>query len=175
MTAVTQTWMHSISFMQQTVVMALTRGPDTLPKYHPAKYLMRWARRCFLVSALDGCVLTKPYNIGDSTEGGSFTGPSYRYADHSGDAWEGPMDDVVAQYLRSVDEIPHHFHLHFVHGAEIIGYKHSDVRIRRWWHKVYTRLVHDMHLYPELEVQLDARLGDSREGWLARADMATIA
>jgi hypothetical protein len=31
-----------------------------------------------------------------------------------------------------------------------------------------------MHLWPETEQQLDARLCDRREGWLARADAATV-
>lgn len=33
----------------------------------------------------------------------------------------------------------------------------------------------DMHLWPETEAQLDERLGDSRSGWLKRADPATVA
>jgi hypothetical protein len=32
-----------------------------------------------------------------------------------------------------------------------------------------------MHLWPETEAQMDQRLGDSREGWLARGDVATNA
>ena len=30
-------------------------------------------------------------------------------------------------------------------------------------------------VHPETESEMDARLGDSREGWLARADAATVA
>jgi len=29
-------------------------------------------------------------------------------------------------------------------------------------------------LWPEAEAQMDARLGDDREGWLARNDAATV-
>jgi hypothetical protein len=32
-----------------------------------------------------------------------------------------------------------------------------------------------MHLWPETEEQLDARLNDTRVGWLQRADPATVA
>ena len=76
---------------------------------------------------------------------------------------------------RSLDELPHHFQMHFIHAAEILGYKHPDADTRVWWLTTYTRLVHDLHLWPETEEQLDLRLGDNREQWLARNDKATVA
>lgn len=166
---VTQEWTWALPMMQQTVLIELARGPDTIPKYHPSKFLMRWVRRCILVSALDGRVLSDPYE----PVGGSFTGPSL--TDKQGDDWRPGMDKLVDEYLRAVDEMPHHFHLHLVHGVEILGYKHPNMTIRRWWEKVYMRFVNDMHMHPETEAELDRRLGDNREGWLERADRATIA
>jgi hypothetical protein len=163
--SVIQDWVSGLPMMQQTVLLTAVRGPDGLPKYHPTKYVLRWYRRCILLSALDGKVLTDPAD----SSGGSFTGPS---ADPGGD-WQTQMDGRVTDYLRSLDEVPHHFQLHLLHAAEILGYKHPDESIRWWWHGVYERLVHDMHLWPETESQLDARLGDTREGWLARGDVAT--
>lgn len=70
--------------------------------------------------------------------------------------------------------IPHHFQVHFMHAAEIVGYKHPDERIRKWWRTTYDYLVNDLHLHPETEDELDKRLGDNREGWLARANPATV-
>jgi hypothetical protein len=92
----------------------------------------------------------------------------------AGGPWEGLLDEIVGQYLRELDALPHHFQLHLMHAAEILGYKHPVERTRAWWFKTYERLVHDMHLWPETEAQLDERLGDSREGWLARNDAATV-
>lgn len=88
--------------------------------------------------------------------------------------WTPFMDQLVSGYLRGLDALPHHFQLHFMHAAEILGYKHPDEVVRGWWRKTYDRLAHDMHLWPETEEQLDARLGDNREGWLARNDAATV-
>ncbi len=85
------------------------------------------------------------------------------------------MDGVVAGYLQELDAIPHHFQLHLLHAIQIMGYKHSDPRIRAWWGRVYVRLVEDLHLHPESEKEMDRRLGDSFEGWLHRADPATRA
>lgn len=163
---VLQDWILELSYMQQTVILTAIRGPDGMEKYSNIKLLLRWLRRSCLVSALDGKVLITPCEEG----GGSFTGPSI--PDTWSD-WELGMDAVVSEYLKELDGIPHHFQLHFMHAAEIMGYKHGDSTIRIWWRLVYFRLVHDMHLHPETETELDRRLGDTREGWLERADPAT--
>lgn len=169
MTSVLQKWVTELPMMQQTVLLTAVRGPDGLPKYHATKWVLRWYRRCILLSALDGRVLGDP--VEDA--GGSFTGPSI--GPDWAESWQFAMSARVNDYLAALDEVPHHFQLHLMHAIEILGYKHPDAVIRDWWHGVYLRLVHDMHLWPETEEQLDARLGDSREGWLARADPATQA
>ncbi len=168
--SVMQAWTHAIPMMQQTVLLTAIRGPDGSPKYGPIKMLLRWYRRCVLLSAMDGQALTDPW----SSNGGSFTGPSLDGPDDL-DPWEDRMQVHVNGYLRDLDAIPHHFQLHFMHAVEIVGYKHPDHRIRFFWLKLYERLVHDMHVWPETEEQLDSRLGDSRSGWLKRADPATVA
>ncbi len=174
---VVQEWVSELTMMQQTVLLEATRGPDGLKKYHPSKYLLRWYRRCILVSAMDGAVITDPL---DSSRGGSFTGPiptTYEalVLGLPNPYWEYHADAVVTEYLQEIDEVPHHFQLHIMHAFEILGYKHPDRRIRKWWCGVYVRLVRDMHLNVELEEQLDYRLGDSREQWLEHADEATRA
>lgn len=171
---VLQDWVQTLPIMQQTVLITAIRGPDGIAKYAAVKLLLRWLRRCVLLSALDGRVLMTPHEPG----GGSFTGQSLDYIPMENVAptpWEELMDDVVSRYLREVDAMPHHFHLHLMHAAEILGYKHEDDRIRVWWRHVYHRLVNDAHLHPETEAEMDERLGDTREGWLKRADRATAA
>jgi len=118
---VTQAWAHAIPYMQQTVLLTAVRGPDGIPKYHPCKYLLRWFRRCTLVSSLDGCVLATPFECG----GGSFMGPSFDGATLAGPDWTWQMDMLVGEYLRALDELPHHFQLHFLHAAEIVGLQAS--------------------------------------------------
>lgn len=178
MTAVSQEWTHDLSMMQQSVLLAAVRGADTLTKYHPAKYLLRWYRRCVLLSAMDGRVLDDPVE----PNGGSFTGPSVeRWWSFRAIGADYPfrdtpflaLDDLVGAYIGTLDEIPHHYQLHFMHAVEILGYKHPHPTIREWWESVYGRLVLDMHLRPESEAELDYRLGDSREQWLEHADPAT--
>ncbi len=149
--SVTQPWVWSLTFMQQSVLLTAIRGPDGLPKDHITKVLLRWYRRCVLRFAFQGTIFTDPYDL----DGGSFTGPS-------------PMniDMAVDEYLRHLDETPHHFQLHFIHAVEVLGYKHPDTTIREWWYGVYIRLVNDMHLFPEPEDIMDQRLGDNKDNCL---------
>lgn len=190
---VLQDWVMQITMMQQTVLLTAIRGPDGLPKYGPVKSLLRWYRRCILLSAIDGKILNNPYD----ENGGSFTGPSFdklkinfplsskrtpgprpKWQRNTPDetrpaTWQELMNEVVDCYVSELDGIPHHFHMHLMHAVEILGYKHPDPVIRKWWNSVYLRFVNDMHLNPETEAELDERLGDSRAGWLKRADPAT--
>lgn len=169
--SVLQPWVESLTMMQQSVLLAAIRGPDGQPKYGGgAKMLLRWFRRCVLLSAMDGAVLEDPI----VPNGGSFTGPSLDGEDDA-DPWEDRMQVHVNDYLRQVDMLPHHYQLHFMHAAEILGYKHPAHRTRHFWYSLYIRLVHDLHLWPETEEQMDSRLGDCRSGWLQRADPATVA
>lgn len=166
---VMQEWTGGLSMMQQTVLLTAIRGPDGVPKYHRSKYLLRWFRRCILLSAIDGRVLTDPLD----PSGGSFTGPSLD--GEAVDCWEDRMLAHVNVYIQDLDAIPHHFQLHFLHACEILGYKHPDLAIRFFWCRLYERLVADLHLHCESEREMDGRLGDTRAGWLARADPATAA
>lgn len=168
---VLQPWLANLPMMQQTVLLTALRGPDGTPKYGGgAKMLLRWYRRCVLLSALDGKVLTDPIE----PNGGSFTGPSLIDGPDDEEPWSDRMQAHVNDYLRNVDALPHHYQMHFLHAVEILGYKHPDHTIRFFWKQLYLRLVNDFHLWPETEEQMDLRLGDSREGWLKRADPATV-
>lgn len=150
--SVVQAWVSQLSMMQQTVLLTAIRGPDGVEKEHPAKGVLRWYRRCILLSAMDGKVLKTP----DAPGGGSFTGPA---------AWK--MEDIAIGYLKRCDEIPHHFFMHLMHAAQILGYKHPDVDTRAWWRVFYFHCVTALHLEPELEADMDARLGDNVDGWRA--------
>lgn len=161
MKSVLQDWVQELSFMQQSVLIASIRAPDGLKKDHPSKVLMRWLRRCVLVTAFTGTVLLDPYEQG----GGSFTGPCC-----SEDVRD--LEHAIELYLRSVDEIPHHFQLHFMHAVEILGYKHPVHK--DWWNKLYLILVNDMHLYPESEAQMDRRLGDVESQWREREEVTAL-
>jgi hypothetical protein len=155
---VLQDWTNDLSFMMQSVLICAVRGPDGIRKDHPVKVLCRYLRRSFLICAFDGRVRWSPYEAG----GGSFTGPLKLDGTAPN---EGHLDKFVEIYLRHVDELPHHFQLHMMHAAEILGYKHPDSDVRGFWSVFYRAIVNDAHLKVEPEEVLDRRLGDVEAHW----------
>lgn len=177
MPSVLQPWVQDLTYMQQSVLISSVRGADGLHKEHVSKYILRWLRRCVLVSAFEGRVLDTPTQLG----GGSFTGPLKAEQVRSQESADGvdytlvrdeTDDEVLARvfktYLRATDEIPHHFHAHVMHAAQIIGIHHPVEWIRKSWYGFYELCVHDMHLTPELPQEMNRRLGDSEKQWRAR-------
>lgn len=167
--SVLQDWAMRCSLMQQTVLQGIIRGPDNIPKYHPVKPILRWYRRCLLLSAFDGEVIDNPYDH----RGGSFAGPSIPEMEllHSKD-WRVDMTHLVDKFMVTMDEMPIHFWLHMAHAIEIMGYKHDNGEIAIWWNNLYVRMVHAMHLYPEPCEEMDKRLGDRIGDWRERSDPA---
>ena len=173
-----QPWVKQLSLMQQSVLLAAIRAPDGIRKEHAVKVLMRWYIRCVLISAFDRKALTDPFSLG----GGSFTGPftiEHAQAEnlkvhdwYSTDSkpWS-IFNEMRNVYLRHVDELPHHFQLHFMHAAEIVGYKHDTVSISEWWLHFYRMIVNDAHLFPETREQMDKRLSDTETEWRAREEV----
>lgn len=152
---VLQDWVTQLTFMQQSVLIAAVRGPDGIRKDHDVKKLMRWLRRSFLICAFDKV----PHNTPHEPCGGSFTGP----LEHGTSIYR-----TAENYLRYVDELPHHFQLHFMHAAEIIGYKHPIKDVREFWAGMYWMIAEDAHLHIETEEEMDARLSDNEASWRAR-------
>lgn len=176
-TCVLQPWVMALNMMQQSVLIAAIRGPDGVSKYTKTKALMKWYRRCIMLSSFDKRVLDRP----DYPGGGSFTGPSFEAErDDAGrpvfvDNWEARMEEPVQDFLRALDELSYHYNTHFMHGMQVMGYKHPDKRIRAFWYSAYQRMVNDLCLHPETEQEMDVRLGDDRAAWLSRSDVAKIA
>lgn len=164
--SVLQDWTNALSFMMQSVLICAVRGPDGIRKDHPVKVLIRFLRRSFMICAFDGKVRWSPYEPG----GGSFTGPLHLRNPDGGEDHpyeHGHIDKFIEIYLRHVDELPHHFQLHLMHAAEILGYKHPDDDVRRFWFTFYRAIVNDAHLKPEPEDVMDKRLGDQEAAWRA--------
>lgn len=167
-----QAWVTRIPVMQQSVLFAAIRAPDGLRKNHPVKVLMRWYRRCVLLSAFDKRALLNPLEAG----GGSFTGPfTKRHCFEVFGCTPGEEDELRAYfdrtrevYLEHVDEFPHHFQLHFMHAAQIVGVHHEEEWIRDWWKQFYLMIVDDAHLQPESDAEMNLRLSDDCDAWKAR-------
>lgn len=156
MPCVLQDWVQNIPFMQQSVLLSAMRNADMVEKGHPSKDLIRWYRRCIVLSAFDGRALTDPREPG----GGSYTGPV------------DDIDKAADDFLRARDGMSLHYYAHSMHAFEILGYQHPNDEIRAFWNNVYVRMANALHLWPEDISEMNDRLGDSETGWREREDAA---
>lgn len=149
-----QEWMFCLPMQQQSVLVLACRGPDGVAKFHPCKEIVARYRASVLKAAYLGRAMR--IDEGDNTT-------FMTLINFSDDAnWMG-LNKV---FFDHVDSLPRHYYMHLAHGAEIIGYKHPTELQRNRWRLFYHRCCHDLHLYPEGEAEMDARLADwSRAHW----------
>jgi hypothetical protein len=146
-------WCTALPLQQQSVLLLAARGPDGVGKLHPCKAVVRAYRGCVLVAAKYGRSLA----WGEKAD--TFMSLD-RFADVS--HWASDVD----AFLDHHDSLQKHYIAHLMHGAEILGYKHPDVRFRSKWSNFYSAMVEVFHLNPETEAEMDKRLGDwGREFW----------
>lgn len=135
--SIIQPWATELGLRHQGVLVSAIRGCDSVEREDPSKWLVRCFRGVLLRA-----------HCGDLKKAASFMVPFDQ------EIW----DHTTADFYRSIDHYPNHWLLHFMHAAEIVGYKHPDVRISKAFGELYLRLVKKFHLNPELESQMDRRL-----------------
>ncbi|MFK3857783.1 hypothetical protein [Agrobacterium pusense] len=146
-------WMFDLPMQQQSVLVLAARGPDGVRKNHPMKDIQRHYRATVLKAARYG----RPLATGEPAD--SFMSLEFIVDERK---WL----QVQKAYFEHIDEIPHHFHMHLMHGAEILGYKHPDLLMRDRWKQFYFNCCDDAHLPPETEEDMDKRLSDwNRKHW----------
>jgi hypothetical protein len=146
-------WFGSIPLQQQSVLLLAARGPDGVRKHHPCKEVIRAYRGTVLRAAKYGRFL----RWGEKAD--TFMGLD---AIANEDRWKFAMRD----YFDSVDELPHHYHLHLVHGAQVLAHQHPEEPQRQRWMSFYAKACEDAHLNPETEEQMNVRLSDwNQEHW----------
>lgn len=152
-TSVQPAWALRLPLQQQSVLLLAARGPDGIPKTHPCKEIQRAYRGTVFVAARRGRLL----EWGERED--SFMSMDVIADDHR---WRW----AIHEFFLTMDELPHHFYMHLMHGAEILGYKHPDTRIQSRWLAFYHRVCADLHVTPETEEEMDLRLSDwDGSGW----------
>lgn len=190
MASILQDWVQQLHFMQQSVLLTAVRGPDGIAAESTVKPILRWYRRCILISSLDQEVLTTPCDL----RGGKFTGPSYTVSDEISkmydehylksvnnaenpkprdvferevvndlvNSWPVTMQRYTKMFMDTIDQYPHHFIQHLKDAAQILGYKHPDEKIRGFWNKFYRDYCKEIAVVPEDMEFMDKRLNDFR-------------
>lgn len=137
MTSIVQDWAAELGLRHQGVLMAAIRGCDSAEREDDFKWLSRFYRACVLKA-----------HCKDPRNAVSFM----LWCDD-----EDLFKQRASFVVKSFDHYPVHFLLHFIHAAEICGYKMPGPQ-GAWWKWFYLRMVTKFHMNPETEVELDARL-----------------
>jgi hypothetical protein len=137
MPSVLQDWVQQLGLRHQGSLLTAVRGCDVVEKLHPTKALAR----CFREAILNP-------HCGDARKAATFI----EKVDY--DELERRMENFRKNY----EQLPLHYVMHVLHAAEIVAYKHPSAEVRQSWSWFYHRTVRSLHLNPETEEQLDARL-----------------
>jgi hypothetical protein len=137
--SVVKDWVLELPFTQQALLMLSLRGPDGCSKYTPAKYICYFIRDVILHAA---------YPSYD----GSFEPGGFMRNDYDNFAVE------VDRFFEDIDGYPMHFLMHLIHASEVIAYNHPDELIRNNWLKFYLVACNNLHMHPETQKELIARL-----------------
>jgi hypothetical protein len=132
-------WVHGLTFQMQALLMTGVRGPDNSDKYNTAKSIVRYLRG----------VVIKP--------AGGWSGKNdndFMWGEHK------KFKDYTESFWRDHDKYPHHFIMHLVHCAEVIGYKHPNGVIRQCWDRFYLVACESFHMTPETKEEMEKRLND---------------
>lgn len=139
-------WVHELTFQMQALLLTAMRGPDGCDKHNSAKEIVRYLRGVVIKPAGKwACHKTMPLGLNDN------------------DFMWGEYDKFPATsraFWNDHDAYPHHFIMHLVHCAEVVGYKHPDEKIRWHWGWFYKQACKSFHMKEETEQQLDERLND---------------
>lgn len=146
-------WCASLPLQQQSVLLLAARGPDGIAKDHPCKAIQVAYRGCVFLAGKYGRLLEWGERADTFMSLDVFS---------DGEAWA----TLTRAFFKHCDSLPHHYLMHLMHGAQILGYKHPDHRFRSRWIMFYRAMVEDLHLVTESEESMDVRLGDwQRKHW----------
>lgn len=133
-------WVCTLTFQMQALLLTAMRGPDENNKFNAAKEIVRYLR---------GVVIKPAADWTGRNDNDFMNGEYVLYFENS-----------VDNFWKDHDEYPHHFIMHLVHCAQVVGYKHPEIRIRRYWLAFYQQACDAFHMRPETENAMDARLND---------------
>ena len=135
MKSVVQDWLSQIYLQQQTAILTCLRGCDGQSNTDLSKKLVKRIRSLTL-----NCV-------------------------ESANVKEDFMNENISLkeielISKDCDKYPVHFYMHLCFACEIIGYKHPNKEIKKFFYDSYCILVKAIHLNIETEEQCDERLKD---------------
>lgn len=136
---VLQDWMGSLTFQMQALLLTGIRGPDENNKHNVAKAIVRYLRG----------VVIKPAGEWDGKNNNDWCWGEYE-----------KFKEYANQLFEDHDYFPHHFLMHLIHCAEVIGYMHPNPFINSYWIWFYRKFVYCFHMLEETKDEMEKRLND---------------
>jgi hypothetical protein len=153
--SVLKDWVQELTLAKQGTLLTAVRGPDNARKDHPTKMFVRALRRAILNGAKppDATIFMTPQPYlthGDLLELVGMLGRKEFL----------PEETLLLRFWESqVDDVPHHWLMHFCHATQIVGMHHPDEEpIRAFWWRVYVAIVGSFHMQPETLAFFEHRL-----------------
>lgn len=136
-------WVQELPFQMQALLTTAMRGPDENNKFNAAKGVIRYLRS----------VVLKPAGEWNGKNNNDFMWGEY-----------DKFHQYANMFWADHDEYPHHFIMHLVHCAEVVGYMHPVEEIRHIWLHFYGDATLAFHMNPETKAEMTTRLNDFGEG-----------
>jgi len=141
--SVVKDWLRELPLRMQSTVLLSLRGPDGCSKENGAKVICRELRFVVLNPAF-------PKALFPNKSEDIFMGTQTGYC-----SW-----DVAEAFWSDHDAYPHHWLMHLLHAAEIIGQFHPDGFVSTFWFSFYEAGCRTFHMNTETIEQLEDRLAD---------------
>lgn len=142
--SVLQDWVMALPLREQGTLLTAVRGCDDEPK--------RWTSRG--VSESPGRRLTAFIRC-------CFMNPADpREVDIHGAFFQSRPPDPFKP--SEFGHLPQHWYSHAMHALEVVGYRHPDSHTRVAAFRLYSAMVHNLHLNIESPAAFEARLSEDR-------------
>lgn len=139
MASIVRAWVGELGNRHQVALITALRGCDYVERNNSARPVVKYLRHVIL-------------DVGDDTP----------LAVANNFLLESLTWDQVLVYLNDFDRYPVHFTHHLLDACKVTAYKHPQADIRQMFMSVYLALTAHLHLAPETEDAMDARLNDQR-------------
>lgn len=136
MPSVLQDWVENLGLREQGTLLGGMRGCDIEPKESRIKEYTRYMRYCCLV----------PFDPREVDTPGAY------------------INKYVPEGIKFswFDDMPTHFTMHFLQAAQVLGFRHPNDDIGRYWFDVYCLLVKGAHLRIESIPWFEMRMNEDR-------------
>lgn len=135
-------WVGELPFQMQALLFTAMRGPDNCTKDNVAKSIVRFLRGAVLKPAANTSMM--------------FNDNSFMWWDYEN--FCNLVDDFFIG--EGHDHYPHHFIMHLIHSAEVLGYCHPNSDTAYYWLLFYREGCKSMHMTPETKQEMFGRLND---------------